>query len=209
MLIQECIAAMNDARKAGGFLTIEEMLELAKENIFYDIFSTVIGRNVRLGKGNIFYPNVTVQAGAQTVTIGSRNIFFSGTRIVSQEAGIAIGDANEIGENGILIKAAKKPVTVGNECRLMNGAQIGDGCSIGNGCQVLGSIKMVLCTLGDGGSYKEKNPNERGGVLKGFGTATGLTVGKGSVIGGNGLFKEADMVRQEVNHPNWRNEEPK
>jgi hypothetical protein len=44
------IEKVNQQRREAGFLTVEEMLE--SDNLFYDLFSVLISRNVFLGKGN-------------------------------------------------------------------------------------------------------------------------------------------------------------
>ena len=206
MNVEKYIEKMNRAREERGFRTIDEIYELAKENTIFDLFSVLISRSVSLGKGNIIYPNVMIENIAGTIVIGENNNLFNGTTIQNLSGNIEIGNHNEIGENAISIKNSKGKIQIKDNCRLMNGAQILDDCYLGNGAQVLGNIKMSDCILADGESYKEKNPNKRGGVLKGFGTANKLRIEMGMVINGSGILS-ADMIeRQETYHPNWAKE---
>ncbi|HET9907559.1 MAG TPA: hypothetical protein VFQ23_12990 [Anaerolineales bacterium] len=197
---------MNRVREEKGFRTIDEIYELAKENTIFNPFSVLISRSVSLGKGNIIYPNVVIENMAGIIVIGDHNNLFNGTTIRNLSGKIEISNDNEIGENAISIKNSQGKIEIKDNCRLMNGAQILDDCYVGNGAQVLGNIKMRGCILADGESYKEKNPNRRGGVLKGFGTANNLQIEIGMVINGNGSMS-ADMIeRQETYHPNWAEE---
>jgi hypothetical protein len=63
---------------------------------------------------------------------------------------------------------------------------IGDGCRIGTGAQILGSISARAVTLADGADHAFADPDQRGGVLKGTGTARNLSVGVGQVVNGLG-----------------------
>lgn len=203
MDIEQYIKNMNRVREEKGFRTIDEIYELTQENTIFNPFSVLISRSVSLGKGNIIYPNVVIENMAGIIVIGDHNNLFNGTTIRNLSGKIEISNDNEIGENAISIKNSQGKIEIKDNCRLMNGAQILDDCYVGNGAQVLGNIKMRGCILADGESYKEKNPNRRGGVLKGFGTANKLRVETGMVINGNGSMT-ADMIeRQEKYHPNW------
>jgi NDP-sugar pyrophosphorylase family protein len=185
---------------------INEVIELAQYNTLYDIFSILISKNVKIGKGNIIYPNVIIECNDEHgIIIGDNNILYNGCSVKAKSGKIEIGNHNEIGENGVFISSLENEIKRKNNCRLMNGAQILDGCIIGNGCQVLGNIKAVKCILQDGESYEWDNPNMRGGVLKGFGSATELLVDKGEVIFGKGLFSKDMIEKQEKYHPNWKN----
>jgi acetyltransferase-like isoleucine patch superfamily enzyme len=206
MNVEKYMEQMNRVREEKGFRTIDELYELAKENTIFNLFSVLISRSVSLGKGNIIYPNVIIENRAGTIIVGENNIIFNGTTIQNLSGKIEIGNDNEIGENAVSIKNGQGKVEIKDHCRLMNGPQILDDCYLGNGTQVLGNIKMSSCILADGESYKEKNPNTRGGILKGFGTAIRLRIETGMVINGNGSMT-ADMIeRQEKYHPNWMGE---
>ena len=206
MNVEKYLEQMNRAREAKGFRTIDEMYELARENTIFDLFSVLISRSVSIGKGNIIYPNVLIQNIAGIIRIGEHNSLFNGTKIHNASGNIEIGNENEIGENTISIKNSHGKIEIKDHCRLMNGGQILDDCYLGNGTQVLGNIKMSGCVLVDGKSYREQNPNKRGGVLKGFGTAHNLRIDAGMVINGKGIMT-ADMIEKQENyHPNWATE---
>jgi len=201
----EIIEYLNKIRRENGFLLINEVIELAKYNTVYDIFSILISKHVKVGRGNIIYPNVIIECNDENgIIIGDNNILFNGCSIKAKGGKIEIGNHNEIGENGTFVFSLENKVKIRNNCRLMNGAQILDGCIIGDGCQVLGNIKAVKCILKDGESYEWYNPNMRGGVLKGFGNAIELVVDKGEVIFGKGLFAKDMIEKQEKYHPNWK-----
>jgi len=204
--MKDYIDEMNKSRKANGYKTIDEVIDLAQTNTVFDLFSVLISGTVSVGDGNIFYPNVLIQNIGGKISIGQNNTFFGGTRIISEYGEIFVGNDNEIGENSISIKSNKSQITIKNECRLMGGAQITDDCYLGNGSQVLGNIKMAKCILSDGKSYREKNPNNRGGVIKGYGIASSLKIDIGMVISGNGKFSIDDIILQEKNHPDWMTE---
>ena len=206
MNAEKYVEQMNRVRHEKGFRTIDEMYELASENTIFDLFSVLISRSVSLGIGNIIYPNVMIENIAGIVSIGENNHLFNGTKIQNSSGKIEIGNSNEIGENTISIKNGQGKIEIKNHCRLMNGAQIMDDCYLGTGSQVLGNIKMSGCQLADGESYKEKNPNKRGGLLKGFGTANKLRIEIGMVINGNGSMTVDMIERQEKYHPNWMGE---
>lgn len=202
------IASMNGAREKNGFMTIEQIFEIAYENQVYDVFSLLISKNVIIGKGNTFYPNCMIECKKGRISIGDFNTICNGTTMRVINSILEIGDNNEIGENGLSITTVKGKTVVMNQCRLKNNAQILDNCYIGNGAQVLGNIKMSECILENGASYKEINPNNRGGVIKGYGTALNLVVKAGEVLSGTGIMTNDMIERQEKYHPDWRNEEP-
>lgn len=200
----EIIEYLNNIRRKSGFLLINEVLELAKYNAIYDVYSILISRYVLIGKGNTIYPNVTIECNDENgIIIGDNNILFNGCSIKAKGGKVEIENNNEIGENGAFVLSAENKINIKSNCRLMNGAQILDGCIIGDGCQVLGNIKAIKCILKDGESYKYDNPNMRGGVLKGFGNATDLLIDKGEVIFGKGIFMKDMIEKQEKYHPNW------
>ena len=204
--IDAYFSCINDARAKNGFMSIDDLYELTKTNTIYDIFSIIISSTVRIGIGNIIYPNVVIESDKSLVDICDNNTFYSGTRIVAKNGKVIIGTNNEIGENSVSIKSENTKIEVKNECRLNNCAQLLCNSYFGNGSQVLGNIKVINCNLYDGLSYKEINPNKRGGVLKGFGIANNLNIGIGKVINGKGIMT-IDMIEdQEKYHPNWMND---
>ncbi|MFA9376282.1 MAG: hypothetical protein ACERKZ_05950 [Lachnotalea sp.] len=66
---------------------------------------------------------------------------------------------------------------------------------LGSGAQILGNITVQDCHLEGGVSFEEKPVNARGSVLKGFGIARKISLKKGEVINGNGIFKEDILFR--------------
>lgn len=197
---------MNRVREEHGYRTLSDLLELGKKNTIFDIFSVLIGRSAVLGINNIIYPNVVIKG---KTSIADSNILFTGTNIQALNGKIEIGSGNEIGENAASIKAVDADIIIKNKCRLMNSAHILDGCYLGDGSQVLGNIKIVNCYLADGESYRGMNPNNRGGVIKGFGSGNSLKIEKGFVINGNGTMINEMAEKQEKYHPNWKAELPK
>ena len=71
---RDLVESINAARRAAGFLTLEEMLALSENNNnFLDPFSILISKGVRLGHGNTFYPGCTIKAEKSAeITIGGR-----------------------------------------------------------------------------------------------------------------------------------------
>jgi len=57
------------------------------------------------------------------------------------------------------------------------------------------------CTLADGGTFQEPNPDERGAVLKGFGLARNIVLETGRVINGGGNFADFPIEQQSAYHP--------
>ena len=204
MVSNQLVTYLNEQRIKNGFLSIEQVVELAETNTIFDPFSVLIGSGVKIGKGNTLYPNVTIELTGGAIVIGDNNTFSSGLRIVSKSGEILIGNYNQIGENQTLIQSTGSQIHINNYCRIMNGAIVLDGCYLGQGSQVLGTVKLTKCHLGDGESYVEKNPNLRGGVIKGFGTAIDLRVDAGFVINGQGPMNQTMVEKQETYHPNWR-----
>lgn len=99
MLSNQLVIYLNQQRINNGFLSIKQVVELAETNTIYDPFSVFIGTEVKLGKGNILYPNVSIELTGGAIVIGDYNTFYSGLRIVSKSGEITIGNYNQIGEN--------------------------------------------------------------------------------------------------------------
>ncbi len=201
----EPIAVCNEVRRAHGFLEIGEILALVQGGTaIFDPFSTLIGRRVRLGSGNLIYPGVTLLCAEEgELAIGGRNIFYGGTLIAAENAVIEIGDGNQFGEGGFVARAnrAGARIQIGNGGRYLGGAAVYGETDLGSGSQLLGMISVDGCRLGPGGSYKDLEPDKRGGLLKGIGTARNLVVGTGEVIAGNGTFSASDLKPQSFFHP--------
>lgn len=191
----------NEIRRSAGFLTLPELEALAGANLIFDPYSTLIGRGVRLGTGNLLYPGVILQCAPEgCLTIGNGNEFLPGAHLDAGGGLITVGDGNRFGDGPVSIHPGGA-VTIGDGCRLDGRIDILGVCCFGSGAQVLGSIRAYDCTLAPGGSYREPDPDLRAGVLKGCGTARGLTVPRGMVINGPGVFRR-DMLEPQSNyHP--------
>lgn len=170
---------LNYQRLEQGCYTITELLEIA-DNVFYDPFSTIITRNVTLGKGNKFLPNAVILAENNSkVEIGNNNYFGSSTTI-------------QANNNELIIES---------NCRIDGKVSIYGNSKMRNGSQILGFIQVYDCELEAGGGFLEADPNLRGGVLKGVGRAKNIKVKKGHVINGLGDFKQEQEELQINYHP--------
>jgi hypothetical protein len=83
----------------------------------------------------------------------------------------------------------------------MHGPEIMGRCQLDSGTQIIGPIRIQNCNLEAGDSYKEPDPETRGGLLKGFGVARNLTVHQGEVINGQGNFEQSQIEQQSAYHP--------
>jgi len=172
-------AAANTARRALGLLTIEQNAALIERGVFVlDPYSTFIGPDVRFGANVTLWPNTTLTGH------------------------VTIGDHAEIGaEGGFTLQADNAHIHIGAHTRLLGGGALTLENHIGDGAQILGPIRAQHCTLGAGGSWRDPDPDRRGGVLKGNGVARNLIVPQGYVIQAFGLFADATMRRQSYFHP--------
>lgn len=201
----ELIAALDRQRASRGFYTIAELVDLsARMIVVLDPFSTMISRAVELAGGNVFYPNVVVEAQAGgRIRIGAENVFLPGCLVRAAGGQIQIGSRNSFGEGGASLLAGEPAAAlrIGDDGRYCYGAQINGTNDCGDGAQVLGAILVQGCSLGAGGSHAHPDPDRRGGVLKGAGLARNLHVGQGEVINGRATFSQAMVERQSVYHP--------
>lgn len=201
----DLIPIIDATRKAQGFLTIAETLALSdRGTIIHDPFSTLIARTAQIGRDTIFFPNTQVVcAPGRGVRIGNGNRFWPGSLIEAQAGDIAIGDGNQFGEGGFtaIANRAGGSITIGSRGRFQRGATLYAQATIGDGCQILGPIAVQDCSLGSGGDHTHPEADERGSVLKGLGTARGLTLQQGEVIQGHGVFSIDDLKKQSFFHP--------
>ena len=191
-------------RKRLGFRTFEELLELTSNNHILDLFSVLISTGVTVGSGNTFYPNVVLECHDEAhVRIGDANIFTPGCLVVAEAGSVTVGSHNLFGDGGFTARLdqPKAQLVIGDNGRYINGVALSGNNSLGSGSQIIGPIRVQNCTLGEGGSFESENPDERGGVLKGYGLARGLMVGQGRVIAGNGTFRAEDIKLQSFYHP--------
>ncbi len=199
------ISLLNNVREANGFLSLDEIIDLvAVDNIVYDCFSLLISKKVKIGKNNVFYPNVIISCGNDSeLTIGNSNYFFSSTHFVAENEGkILIGNSNEFSDGGVCVKANMPGACTvfGNNGRYDGRINIFGKCIFETGSQIIGNINVYNCCLKEGGDYTEKNPDQRAGLLKGFGTVKGAIVNKGMVINGAGDFSKFPMELQSNYH---------
>jgi len=201
----DLIAALDATRTAQGLLTIAETLALSAKGILvHDPFSTLIARTARIGSGTIFFPNTQVLCGPdRRLVIGNDNRFLPGSLIDAQAGDIMIGDGNQFGDGGFtaIANRAGGSITIGSHGRFQRGATLYAQVSIGDGCQILGPIAVQDCTLSSGGDHAHPEADERGSVLKGLGTARSLTLKRGEVIQGHGVFSMDDLKKQSFFHP--------
>ncbi|MGO4487432.1 hypothetical protein [Microbacterium sp. 2RAF4] len=89
------LAYADRVRADRGYLTVSELIADVG-NVFLDPCSTLVSTHARMGSGNVFFPNVRLDADPESLRIGDRNHFFEGTRIAAGGGGrIDIGDDNE------------------------------------------------------------------------------------------------------------------
>jgi len=195
---------INAQRTKKGFLTIEELLKLCdRGSLVLDPFSTLISATCTIGQGNIFYPPLVIESvNNGTLEIGEGNIFYPGCLFIVDQGELVIGNTNQFGDGGCTIKANRPDalVHVGNKGRYVNAPTIVGKTTLGDGSQVIGAITVQDCVLEDGLDFAAQNPDEQGAVLKGYGLARGLTIGKGQVLNGQGKFEQKDVEQQSAYH---------
>lgn len=196
---------LDAARIAHGFLTIGECLDLGRRiAALFDPYSTLLSRHASFGPGTVIYPAVSVECAPDaTCEFGPGNILFSGLRAsVGSGAAVVVGAGNRLGEGGARITAdgTGMSVRIADRTRISDGAIVGDGCVLGNGSQILGAINARAVHLAAGGDFTCEDPDLRGAVLKGRGTARGLTLAVGEVVNGNGPFEHSPVERQRTYH---------
>jgi UDP-3-O-[3-hydroxymyristoyl] glucosamine N-acyltransferase len=201
----EASTTIDTMRRAMGFLSLEETLRLADRDVTMpDPGSVLVSAGVALGEGIILWPNVILEASeGGRIAVEAGTILFPGTRIVARAGEVLIGPGAEIGEEGgFTIKAeggARSEIGAG--ARLLGGGSLSLSNRIGQGAQILGPIRCQNCRLGDGGTYRDPEPDERGGVLKGAGVARDIDLPRGHVIQAFGLFSEGVVRPQSYFHP--------
>jgi carbonic anhydrase/acetyltransferase-like protein (isoleucine patch superfamily) len=193
------------ARRSLGFLSLQDTKALSDRGIVIpDPHSILISPQVQLGIGAVLWPGVILQClEAGQIEIEAGTALYPGTRIVASDGSVRIGQATEIGEEGgfTIIAEGGDEIMIGDEARLLGGGSLIRSNRIGRGAQILGAIRCQNCVLGDGGSYRDPEPDERGGVLKGAGVARHVEVPQGYSIQAFGLFADAAMHRQSHFHP--------
>ncbi len=202
VMIMNTIMEYTDTyRISCGFYTIIELINsVGKTNQIVDPFSVLISKKVDIGSNNIIYPGVQIISDSSSVIeIGNNNTFCNNTQIISEDCSrILIRDHNDFGYGGICIKCNinKGKMLFGGYCRIEGRINIFGNCNFGQGSQILGTISVYNCTLGEGGDYNDPDPNKRAGLIKGIGTARNLNVGMGMVINGFGDFDQSKIEPQ-------------
>lgn len=204
MIDQIIIDSINSQRAVRNCLSLQETLDLTNQgNIVVDPFSTLLSKNAIIGENNIFYPNVIIEADSSgSIEIKNNNIFYPQTFMTAGKDGhIYVGSENHF-EGGVAIKANMQgsQIVFGNNGRYLNGVQFIGICNLESGSQVIGNITVQNCILEKGETYLHRNPDLRGGLLKGFGLARNLVIGKGKVIDGLGKFDIIDIQDQSFFH---------
>jgi hypothetical protein len=200
------IAKIDEGRRSLGLLEIEAVLALAERgNVVLDPFSTLIATNARIGAGNLFYPGVTVLCAASAeLTIGDGNTFHSAMWLAAETGPITIGSRNQFGEGGGFSAKANRAgarIVIGDDGRYQGGASVFGETILGSGSQLLGMVAVDSCHLAAGGSFRDPDPDTRGALLKGQGTARNLRLDMGQVIAANGVFRAEDVKPQSFFHP--------
>jgi acetyltransferase-like isoleucine patch superfamily enzyme len=198
-------SSTDHARKNRDFHSTDEVeKEFGSKNTILDLNSLLISEGVKIGNNNVFYPNVIIERSADgTVSIGDDNIFYPGVYILSSAGSLRIGNKNEFGTGGCTIKAnmADADIRIGDGGRYCDGVSIMGKTLLGNGSQLLGNITVQNCSLADGGTFKDPDPDARAAVLKGFGLARNIVLECGQVMNGSGNFADAPVEWQHTYHP--------
>ncbi len=197
--------AADAARSRHGFLTLDETAALAERGIVvFDPASTLVARAAVLAEGVTLWPATQVRcADGGRVEIAEGAVLWTGTRLAAEGGIITVGSATSIGEEGgfTIVAEAGRTIAIGAEARLRGGGTLEGECGIGDGGQIIGAIRARDIRLGAGGSWREPDPDRRGGVLKGVGVARGLAVPSGFTLQGFGVFDVADLKPQSFFHP--------
>jgi hypothetical protein len=201
------IPAADDHRRALGFRTVRQLLELASEGVrVLDPHSAMISAGAVLGPGTLVYPSVVVQRDDDSaVELGPDCVLYPGAFLRAESGGrIVAGSACEFGPGAVQVKASGPDAVIelGHGVRLLNGCELTGRSMLGDGSQIIGPVWARSVTLDAGlGGYGRSEPDERGGVLKGVGMADGVRVGRGEVISQRPSFDPGRIERQSAYHP--------
>ncbi|MCS6582447.1 hypothetical protein [Curtobacterium citreum] len=200
--------ALDDARRAAGFLTVRQVAALPPEVRVLDPASVLIGEGVSVLPGVVLYPSTTLETrhgGAITLAAGAR-LGPGPVTVVASAATVHIGAGAELGPGPVTVVADGSDVVIGGRARLTAGCLVEGPARIGAGAQVLGPVSVRDVELEDGGDHREPDPDHRGGVVKGTGPVRGVRVGLGEVVVGGVTHTGATsgrptVERQRTYHP--------
>jgi hypothetical protein len=200
------LSQLDAVRVSRGLLTIDAVLSLvARGNVVFDPFSTLISEHANIGENNVFFPCTYLFClhPDSELIVGEGNIFHSGSIFSAETGSISIGNRNQFGEGGFIAKAnsAGAQIKIEDNGRYLGGASVFGKSTLGSGSQLLGKITVENCTLRAGAPHTEPDPNRRAALLKGQGLARNLDVQAGQVISANGIFRFEDAQPQAVFHP--------
>lgn len=195
----------DESRQILNFLSVAATAALARDGVLIpDPASTLVSPGIALRPGVVLWPGTILQRlGEGRIVIGEETALHPGTRIVAEGGAVIVGARAEIGEEGgFTVKACSGSETgIGDGARLLGGGSLSLSNRIGRGAQILGPIRCQSCALADGDTWRDTEPDRRGGVLKGSGVARNLDIPRGRVIQAFGVFAEADMRWQSFFHP--------
>lgn len=198
-------SVINEIRSKAEFLTIEELVALKDQKItIFDPFSTLISKTIQIGSNSVFHPNVRLEEARHGLLhMGDGKVFHTNTIFDANIGPITIGNNNQFGEGVVTSKTntAEDRIVIGNDGRYRGDIVVSGNTRLGSGSQILGTITVSNCHLGDGKSYAHPIANERGGVLKGSGTADNIHLSVGEVIKGAGAFSIRVKKPQSYYHP--------
>lgn len=195
--------ALDVARRAAGFLPVQEVTALAPDVRVLDPGSVLIGAGVSVLPGAVLYPSTTLETrhgGAITVGAGAR-LGPGPVTVVASAATVHVGEEAELGPGPVTVVADGADVVIGDRARLTAGCLVEGPARIGAGAQVLGPVAVRDVDLADGGDHGEPDPDHRGGVVKGVGPVRGMRVGVGAVVVAGGGSGPPAVERQRTYHP--------
>ena len=168
------------------YYSAAELNELERAgNVFHAPHSTLISRSVRVGTGNVFYPNVVLTcAEGSSFTVGDDNVFYPNFfgEATGEGAAISIADASEIGPGLVVLRAnvAHSSLRIGSRSRLVGHVELFGRTTVGDGAQVLGgTTTLVNVVLTGGQDHRHGDFDARGAVAKGAQTIKDLVVPTG------------------------------
>ncbi len=95
------------AENRSRFLSVEALLQLAAQgNTVLDPLSTLISTSVKVGRGNLFYPQVVLEAHSGTLVLGDENCLYPQTFILAEQGQLSVGHRNVFGEGGVTLKTS-------------------------------------------------------------------------------------------------------